>query len=502
VLGERRGPAVTAGGTDDDADGDGAPSGGPAAAAPAAPGPTDSTPANSAPANSGAEDSAPADSAPAEVISAEPASDTRSSEAQSSAVRSPSGSVWRDPVLWVITAAVFGAYFVISLFKLLRLAPASWDLGIFTEYVKQLSLLRAPIVDIRGPGFNLLGDHFTIGLAVLAPFFRVFPSPATLLFFQAAAAAVSVFPVAAAGTAFAGRTAGRLIGFAYGFSWGLQQMIDFDFHEIALAVPLLAFSLSALVRRRPAAAIAWAVPLVFVKEDQGFTVAAIGLLMGVTAAFPPDLAHGWRARLPLAAGVDRLGSSRLGSGRLGSGRLGGDRWGDGRTALWGGVFLMAWGLFWSLLAIIVIIPHFNPLHEYYYWNDGGVVGGNQSFSLGGLIGQTATGWPTKIETVVLLLLPTAFAALGSPVTLVALPSLALRFMSTNTAYWGTDWHYNATLMPILFIAAAEAIGRMRGDPALAVGLEVGPAAGRAWRAPLSGRRCGRPGQASPGTVRR
>ena len=41
------------------------------------------------------------------------------------------------------------------------------------------------------------------------------------------------------------------IGLAYGFSWGLQQMANFDFHEIAFAVPLLAFSLSALVRRRP-----------------------------------------------------------------------------------------------------------------------------------------------------------------------------------------------------------------------------------------------------------
>ena len=67
----------------------------------------------------------------------------------------------------------------------------------------------------------------------------------------------------------------------------------------------------------------------------------------------------------------------------------------------------------------------------------------------------------------LLLLPTAFAALGSPVALIALPSLALRFMSTNTAYWGTGWHYNATIMPILFIAAAEAIGRWRRASALA-----------------------------------
>jgi uncharacterized membrane protein len=363
-------------------------------------------------------------------------------------LRAERGSVWRDPVTWTVAAVAFGAYFTLSLFRLLTLTPMSWDLGIYTEYVKQLSLLHAPIVDVRGAGFNLLGDHFQIGVAVLAPFFRIFPSPATLLFFQALATALSVFPVTAAGIALTGRQTGRLIGFAYAFSWGLQQMIDFDFHEIALAVPLLAFSLSALVRRRPAAAVAWAVPLVFLKEDQGFTVAAIGVLLGVAAAFP--------SVLPARPGR-------------------GDRWGDGRVALWGGLFLVAWGLSWSVVAITVIIPHFNPSHVYYYWKDGGVVGGHRSFSPLALIGQTASGWPTKLQTVVMLLLPTAFAALGSPVSLLALPSLALRFMSTNTAYWGTDWHYNATLMPILFIAAAEAIGRWRLRHALSWPQAVSPA---------------------------
>ena len=373
------------------------------------------------------------------------ADDTTADAASPDIANPRPGSVWRDPVVWVIAAAVFGAYFVISLFRLLRLAPTSWDLAIYTEYVKQLAAGRAPVVDVRGAGFNLLGDHFQVALAVLAPFFRLVPSPATLLFFQAALTALSVFGVAAAASALTGRTGGRLIGFAYGFSWGLQQMIDFDFHEIALAVPLLAFSLSALVRRRPLAAICWALPLVFVKEDQGFTVAAIGLLLGISAAFPPR-AGGWQARTGCFTGVD--------------GRYREDNWGDGRVALWGGLFLMAWGLFWSVLAITVIIPHFNPSHVYYYWKDGGVVG-NQSFSLGGLIGQTASGWQVKLQTVVLLLLPTAFAALGSPLALLALPSLVLRFMSTNTAYWGTSWHYNATLMPILFIAAAEAVARQR-----------------------------------------
>jgi uncharacterized membrane protein len=338
-----------------------------------------------------------------------------------------SAGVWRDPVAWTIASLVFLAYFALSLFRLLQLTPTSWDLGIYTEYVKQLSLLHEPIVDLRGPGFNLLGDHFQVALAVLAPFFRVFPSPATLLFFQALFIAVSVFPVMSAGSALTGRSSGALIGFAYGFSWGLQQMIVFDFHEIALAVPLLAFSLSALVRRRPGAAALWALPLVFVKEDQGFTVAAIGLLLVVA-----DLYQGW---IP--------GPRRL-RGHAGWGAL-----------------LIAWGLAWSVLAITVIIPHFNAAHDYYYFKDGGVVGGGPSFSGGGLAKQALSGFPVKLTTVVLLLLVTAFAAVGSPVALLAVPSLALRFVSTNTAYWGTDWHYNATIMPILFIAAIEAIARWR-----------------------------------------
>jgi uncharacterized membrane protein len=364
----------------------------------------------------------------------------------------------------VVAVAAVAGYFVIALMRLLQLNPASYDLAIYVEYVKQLSQLHAPVVDILGTGFNLLGNHFQPAVGLIAPFFRLVPSAGTLLFFQALLTAVSVFPVAAAGAAFGGRTFGRLIGFAYACSWGLQQLNDFDFHEVAFAVPLLAFSLSALVRRRPLAAIGWAMPLVFVKEDQGFTVAAIGLLLGVSAAFPPPRSGGWRARVPfLAAG--------FGTGP--DGRYRDVRWGHGQVALWGGLFLFAWGLLWSVLAITVIIPHFNPAHDYYFFKDAGVAGGRSSFSVGGLVHQTAANAPVKLRTLAWLLLPTAFLALGSPVALLALPGLALRFMSTNPAFWGTAWHYNGTTMPILFIAAAEVIGRLRG------GLPGGPPADRA-----------------------
>jgi uncharacterized membrane protein len=337
-------------------------------------------------------------------------------------------NAFRDGITWAIVALVFGAYTVLSLFRLLTLTPSSWDLGIYTEYVKQFASLHAPIVNVRGPGFNLLGDHFQVIVALIAPFFKIFPSPATLLVVQALLTAVSVFPVVQLGFAVLGRGSARAIGLAYGFSWGLQQMINFDFHEIAFAVPLLAFSLSALLRGRTRAAVLWALPLVFVKEDQGFTVAAIGLYM---------LYRGWRAR---------------DDGRLGDGQMR------------GGVFLVAWGLAWSLVAIAVIIPHFNPEHRYFYWTDGGVVGSGAPFSVTGLIRQGFHAWPVKTQTSVLLLLPTAFIALGSPLSLTTLPSLALRFISTNSSYWGTMYHYNATVMPILFLGAIEVMGRWRGSP--------------------------------------
>src|SRR5262249_60888501 len=149
------------------------------------------------------------------------------------------------PVTWVIALAAFMAYDTLAVFQSLRLGPGSWDLGIFTEYVKQLAGLHAPVVAIRGDGFNLLGDHFQPIVGLLAPFFRVFPTPQTLLVAQALLTAASVIPVCRAAQELLGVWAGRGLGLAYAFSWGLQQLATFDFHEIAVAVPLPAVSLYA-----------------------------------------------------------------------------------------------------------------------------------------------------------------------------------------------------------------------------------------------------------------
>jgi len=412
---------------------------GPAATGPVTTGPVTTGPAAAAPA--GHVPPAPAEPVP-------PVAKLAPGVAETAAGEPPKHAMAPDRIPWLIALAVFAAYVPISVFRYLRFDPTSWDLGIFTENVKQYAGLHAPVVDVRGAGVNLLGDHFHPIVALIAPFFRLFPSPLTLLVAQALLAAVSVVPVSRAAADQLGTGAGRAIGAAYGFSWGLQQLVNFDFHEIAFAVPLLACSLSALVRGRMRAAVWWAMPLVFVKEDQGFTVAGIGIIMAIV----------YREQIA-------------------------------------GVFLAAWGLAWTFLAVSVIIPHLNQAHHYLYWSDGGAispVGGH--LSAAGFLSQLVAGSSTKLPTLAMILLPTAFIALRSPLVLAAVPSLALRFVGTNNSYWGTYWHYNATVMPIVFIAAIDAIARIRAARVAREGWAAGQ--GRAGRPGWDGREPGRLGAAA------
>lgn len=342
---------------------------------------------------------------------------TAISDRPSTSLRHKAGAAHRpvDPWLWAIVGATLAAYTTLSVARYLTGNPASWDLGIFTEAVARYAHLQAPYVPIKG--MSQLGDHWSPILALLAPVFRVFPTPVTLLVAQAALAAVSVVPVYRAADHLLGRRGeARLIAAAYGSSWGLAQMVWYDFHEVAFAVPLLAFSLSALACGRHRAAVWWALPLVFVKEDQGWTVAAVGLVLALV----------YRRRLA-------------------------------------GGLLAAWGVAWSLLATYVLVPAADPKHVYPYWKDGPHLHH---------LGVLASGWETKGPLIALLLLPTAGLALRSPLAFAAVPALALRLVSSDPGYWQTTWHYSATAMPILVLAAVDGLARLRaaGRPSWAPGL--------------------------------
>ncbi|MEU4465787.1 DUF2079 domain-containing protein [Streptomyces sp. NPDC024017] len=309
---------------------------------------------------------------------------------------------------WVLAAALFIGYAVVSVGRYRHMATLSWDLGIFEQVVRAYAQLRAPVSDLKGPGFDILGDHFSPVTALLAPLYRLFPSPVTLLVAQAVLFALSAVPVTRAAARLLGRRRGLALGLGYGLSWGVQRAVDFDFHEICFAVPLIAFSLEALLARRPRAALWWALPLVLVKEDLGLTLAAIALVVA------------WRARgssprtVPHALGVAVFGAAA------------------------------------TVLVLTVVIPSFNTSGGYDYWNK--VSDAGSPFDGAGI----------KLRTLAWLLIPTTgLLALRSPLLLVALPTLGWRFLSGDEHYWGTDWHYSAVLMPVVFLALADALPAVR-----------------------------------------
>ena len=344
---------------------------------------------------------------------------------------------WAWWPMWVVTVLDFCAYLALSLARWRRQSAPSWDLAIFEQAVKGYAHLGAPIIDIKGPGFNQLGDHFSPLLAVLAPFYRIFPTPVTLLVAQCVLVAISVVPVIMVARRFLGGTPGILIGIAYGVSWGFQTGVDVQFHEYALAVPLLAFCLWAYLTHRWITTAVFALLLLGVKEDLGFTVIVIGLIM---------VARGLR------------------------------HWSDpnddaGRQMVVGAATVLL-GIIASLVILLVVIPAFNPGGTWDYWGrleaDDDISG---TVGIGAALGNvphlllTLLTPAQKVNTLVLLAALSVGCCVLSPIVLLAVPTLLWRFLSTNDGYWGTYWHYSMILMPIIFMAAVDALRKLRGSVA-------------------------------------
>lgn len=320
-------------------------------------------------------------------------------------MRPPQGFV-AQPLPYLLAVIFFGVYTLISLLRYRKVENPSWDLAIFEQAVKGYAHFDAPIVDVRAPGMNQLGDHFSPILAVLAPVYRVFPSAVTLLLAQAFLFAISVIPVTRVAARVLGDTRGLAIGVAYGLSWGVQRAVEFDFHEIAFAVPIIAYTMEKLQLGRWRAAALWCLPLLLVKEDLALTVGAVGLFLLI------------------------------------------------RRQWWLGGGLMVVGAAAMALTVYVLIPALNPNGVY---EQGKSAGGGSLFGIFGGFPQDLV-WPfVKVKTLLWVFGAVGFLALRSPLAVVAAPTLVWRLLSDTPNHWGQDWHYNAVLMPIVFIALADGI---------------------------------------------
>lgn len=344
----------------------------------------------------------------------------------------------------MVPAAIATLQFVVmSTYSLTRYAQfltAGHDLGIFDQVVRAYAHFRAPVAPLKGDGFNILGDHFHPIMAALAPLYWIWDDPRMLLLAQSALLAASTVIV----WRFARRRLApgwaALLTVGYAVGWPLQGMVNFDVHEIAFAVPLLAWAVDALDRRADRELVAASVLLLLVREDMGAIVALLGVLRAT-----------WRPR--------RLGLA-----------------------------LVAGSAAWLVLVTAVLIPHFSQAGRYAYWDFpalGPDVGGalHTAITDPGTVLRLLVTPDEKWHTVLFLLVPLLLLPLVSTRTLLAVPLLLERFLSARPALWGTSFHYNAPVWIVLLLATVEVVGRVQGwrrralGAALVATLVVAPVAG-------------------------
>jgi uncharacterized membrane protein len=358
--------------------------------------------------------------------------------------RQPRWASLRNQLHWPLVAlclVFFALYTTTALLRHRQFGTAGYDLGIFDQAVSRYAHFQTPIVPLKGTGYNIFGDHFHPIIALGAPFYWIWDNPQTLLILQAGLISLSI-PVVYAFTR-RRTTAGAslAVGFGYAASWAFQTMVNFDFHEVAWGVPILALTIDALDRRDDKRLIAFSALLLLVREDMGILVLIIGGLRLVQGRDVRTLLrwHYWR------------------------------QWrSKSRGGWWPGLALIVAGIATYELATTVILPHFSPTGHFAYWQYGPTLGPDLKTAAVNavkrpwhIVALFFTPW-VKTRTLLLLLVPLALLPLRSRYSLIALPLLAQRFFEPAERYrlWQPAYHYNALPWVILVLAMVDGASRL------------------------------------------
>jgi uncharacterized membrane protein len=269
------------------------------------------------------------------------------------------------------------------------------------------------ITGLRGDQISRLGAHFDPILAAFAPLWLVWPSPDMLLVAQAVAVALGALPAFWLARKHLGSDRVALgFALAYLIYPPTQWLTLNEFHPVALACPLLLYAIWFLDEGRLLPFAACAVVAATTKEEIALVVAGLGIWYA--------LAHGRR---------------------------------------WTGAAVAAAGVAAALIAIEVVIPHFNRVGTSSFFTRYSEVGSTP----GGIV-HTALTDPWKIVTTAVtgrglgylaqLVLPLALLVVLAPVALIAaVPELAVNLLSAATTQTSIRFHYTAGLIPVLIAAA-------------------------------------------------
>lgn len=319
------------------------------------------------------------------------------------------------------------------------------DLGIFDQVIWNTAHGRW-FWDTLDPyvqtSHNFLGQHFSPGLAILAPLYWVAPSVYTLLVAQTLALALGAVPIfVLAARRLDDERIALLLAVAYLATPSLSYANLFDFHEIAMTVPLLAWAVERLDADRPKAALALLCGALLFKEEIGLIVAAFGAFAALSQ-----------------------GRRRLGAG------------------------LIILGLGWIVAVVYVAVPHIRggPYLFISRYQGGLIEHGRLNLAyLGHFLSLT------KVEYFALLMVPLlGLPLIGGWSVLLIVPTTLYTILSSYPLQYDYHYHYAAPLLPLLFAGTVFGLPRLRPRARLPIAaLVLILVAGSGWLVgPLPGER--------------
>lgn len=362
---------------------------------------------------------------------------------------------------WAVTGLAIAWSLLLGGLAVLRYLAfkTGFDLAVYSHVIWTTTQGRPFANSLVEATINFLGHHFVPLVVLLAPLYAAWPDPRILLAAQSVILAAGALPLYGFARRRVGAALACTVVLAFLLSPALQNVALFDFHEIALTVPLLMLAGAALLDERPRAVVICLVLAMLVKEEVILITAGFGLYAAL-------IQRRWRFGLALLTG----------------------------TVLWGFVLFR-----WVLPALSGGSPGVGFLWRY------GALGGSPGEVLrtlatrpGTLVGLVATA--DKATFLWQLFAPLAgLPLLGLPAFFLALPPLATSLLSDYAYQFSIRYHYTAPLLPLLFLSTVVALQRLQKWGAraglLAGAVLVAASLLGAWRlSPLPGGLAYRPSQ--------
>ncbi len=298
----------------------------------------------------------------------------------------------------------------------------------------------------RGVELDLANDsrlamHVEPIYFLLAPIYWLWQQPETILLLQTIILALGALPVFwLARDRLGSHLAGVLFAAVYLLFPGLEAANMWEFHAVALAAPLLLFAFYYGQKSRWFLLWFFALLAMATKEEvslsvlvMGFYFAVWGLVQARRDRNRPDSARAWLTR-----------SAR-------------------NPRVVHGLALMLVAIIWFVVAVFVIVPHFegsrSPYLSYYNQLSGNAAGGGSAGG-GGVFGLVMAALralfnPRNVQYLVDLYTPIAFLSVFSPLAMaISAPDLAINLLSTHEPmHFVEKYHYVAPLVPGIMISA-------------------------------------------------